>query len=185
MSRDRTWGLLLETGGKKTKTVSDLTIALLVEGHSHVTPRNVATWLTRWELLGRIRMIANHPAPSYELVDGGRDRTQVGKQLLVPSSDDPVPLLLRAAFDEIGASGKKWLHTRTLAAAAGIRSYEFGAYLGPLVRAVGVHRPPQKVREVPGGPLAPGYTEECLRQAVAAYEAGAAKTVEVPTGRVV
>jgi hypothetical protein len=184
VSRDRTWELLLETGRKRSRTVSDLTIALLAEGHSHVTPRNVATWLTHWELLGRIRCAANHPAPAYEVVDGGRDRTQVDQRLLVPSSsDDPVPLLLRAAFDEIRVSGKKWLHTRTLAAAAGIRSYEFGAHLGPLVRAAGVHRPTQKVREVPGGPLAPGYTEECLDQAVAAYEASAPKTVEVPSGQ--
>ncbi|MEU6352917.1 hypothetical protein ABZ896_26920 [Streptomyces sp. NPDC047072] len=183
VSRDRAWELLLETGGKGAKTVSDLIVALLAEGHSHVTPRNVAAWLTRWELLGRIQATDNRPAPAYELVDSGRDRTRVDPRLLVPSSDDPVPLLLRAAYDEIRASGKKWLHTRTLAASAGFRSYEFGAHLGPLVRAVGVHRPAQNVREVPGGPLAPGYTEECLRQAVAAYEAGATKAADVPTGQ--
>jgi len=171
--RNRVWELFLETGGARARTVSDLMIALLAEGYSLVTPMDVRTWIARWELLGRLRRTADDRIPSYELVDGGRDRAYVDERFLVPTEADPVPLLLRLAFDEFSASGRKVLHTRTLAAALGISSYLFGAHLGPLVRESGALRPAGNVREVPGGPLAPGYSEECLRQTVAAYEAKA------------
>jgi len=177
VTRNRTWALLLKTEGKSSKTASDLVISLLAEGYSYVTPRDVAGWLTRWERLGRIRCVTAVPAPSYELVDGGKDRRVMDRRLLTPSEDDPVPILLRSAFDEVVESGKDGLQARTLAAAAGIQSYRYGAHLSDLMRHVGVVRPAhRKLREVPGGPLAPGYTEECLGRAVAAYEAAASDT---------
>ncbi|WP_143570787.1 hypothetical protein [Streptomyces acidiscabies] len=95
VSRGRVWELLLETGGTRARTVSDLMISLLAEGYSHVTPRDVRTWPALWELLGRLRRTTDDRVPAYELVDGGRDRAHVDERFLVPTADDPVPLLLR------------------------------------------------------------------------------------------
>ncbi|MFI6281583.1 hypothetical protein [Streptomyces sp. NPDC050988] len=185
LSRSRAWELLSLAGMDEEHTASDLLGSLRDEGHVHVKQPDVDEWLLRWEQLRRVRRVGNSGVPAYVVVDKRPTRPLAEVVGLASSPEDPVPYLVRVVLDEVETSGRECLHTGTIASALGVSPYELGASLCPLLRSVGVHRPGTgRVREVPGGLLAPGFTEACLRKAVTAFETKAEETrITAPDGR--
>ncbi|MEU6914059.1 hypothetical protein [Streptomyces olindensis] len=177
LSRNRAWEVLSSADREEGCTSDELLSSLRHEGHVHLSRSHVDGWITYWERLGRVRRLADCEAPAYAVVDDRLMRPLAEAFAGHSTFGDPVPYLLRAVLTEVEASGKGCLYTGTIAAALGVSAYELGATLCPLLRSVGVHRPGDgRVREMPGGLLAPGFTEECLRTAVAAFEVRAEGT---------
>ncbi|MDI3402869.1 hypothetical protein [Streptomyces cavernicola] len=169
--RSRAWEVIQGADMGHGMTADELLGRLQSEGYADLRVATVQGWLSYWNGVGSLRRVPGAVFPTYVPNSKGTFHSLTGKLAPTPSGNDPVPPLLREAQLAVQEAGGR-MHSGELAASFNVNPYELGTQLSGLLRRVGIRRPAEgKVRSGPRGQLAPGFTEECLNQAIAIFEA--------------